>query len=136
VVGGNVSYTPPLISSKNFNISKGSTISWTGEMLNPQLNLNGTERIKTSVKLDKVDDTANSDNPEDVLQNSGNPNKQRNEIVDFLVDAHVGGTLNNIDLSFDLSCEGDKTGAVQNELQSMNDNQRSQAAINLLLYNT
>ncbi len=109
ISSGNLRYTPPLISQKNFNINSGSTISWTGEMLNPQLNLKGTERIKTGVIGEK-------------------------DPVDFLIDAHVGGTLSNIDLKFDLSCENSPT--VKNELQSMSDSQRSQAAINLLLYNT
>lgn len=109
ISSGNLRYTPPLISQKNFNISSGSTISWTGEMLNPQLNLKGIERVKTGVIGEK-------------------------EPVDFMIDAHVGGTLSNIDLKFDLSCENSAT--VKNELQSMSDSQRSQAAINLLLYNT
>ena len=112
ISSGNLRYTPPLISQKNFNIASGSTISWTGDMLNPQLNLKGTERLKTSVSTEKE---------------GARP-------VGFVIEATVGGTLSNIDLQFDLSCEGDI--AVQNELQSMSDNQRSQAAINLLLYNT
>ena len=106
---GNLRYTPPLISQKDFDITSGSTISWTGEMLNPQLNLNGTEHIKTSVQGEK-------------------------DLVDFLIEAHVGGTLSNIDLDFDLISENNPT--VQNELQLMSDNLRSQAAINLLLFNT
>lgn len=109
ITSGNVRYTPPLISQKNFDITNGSTISWTGEMLNPQLNLKGTERIKSSVQGEK-------------------------EPVEFLIDAHVGGTLSNIELDFDLTSETNTS--VQNELQSMSDNQRSQAAINLLLFNT
>ena len=112
IESGNVRYTPPLISQKNFNINSGSTITWAGEMLNPQLNIKGTERIKTSV-------TSENEDPRP---------------VEFIIDATVGGTLNNIDLKFDLSSVSDM--AVQNELQSMSDNQRSQAAINLLLYNT
>ncbi len=112
IENGNLRYTPPLISQKNFNITSGSSITWSGDMLNPQLNLKGTERLKTSVTSeDKVP-----------------------HLVEFVIDAKVGGTLNSIDLDFDLSCESDMT--VQNELQSMSDNQRSQAAINLLLYNT
>ena len=111
ISSGNVRYTPPLISQKSFNIASGSTISWSGDMLNPQLNLNGTERIKTSATLE--DNSTHT--------------------VDFLINAHVGGTLSNIDLSFDLDSEGDID--VQNELQSMSDVQRSQSAINLLLYN-
>jgi hypothetical protein len=109
IAKGNLRYTPPLISQKNFDISSGSTISWTGDMLNPQLNLNGNERVKTGVQGEK-------------------------DPVEFLIDAHVGGTLSNIDLNFDLRSENNTT--VQNELQSMSDSQRSQAAINLLLFNT
>ena len=109
ISSGNLRYTPPLMSQKNFNITSGSTMTWTGEMLNPQLNLHGTERTKTSVP--------------DVPQ-----------LVEFIIDAHVGGTLSNIDLKFDLNCESEAN--VQNELQSMSDNQRAQTAIKLLLYNT
>lgn len=112
IENGNVRYTPPLISQKNFDIDNGSTITWTGDMLNPMLDISGTERVKTSVSDDKE---------------GARP-------VEFVIDAHVGGTLNSIDLDFDLSCESDMD--VHSELQSMSDNQRSQAAINLLLYNT
>ena len=112
IESGNVRYTPPLISQKNFDITSGSSISWTGDILNPQLNLKGTERLKTSVSSE--DEGA--------------------RLVEFLIDANVGGTLSNIDLKFDLNCESDMT--VHDELQSMSDSQRSQAAINLLLYNT
>ena len=115
IESGNLRYTPPLISQKNFDITKGSTISWTGEMLNPQLNLKGTERQMTSVTYEEN-------------------GKEVTRAVDFLIDAKVGGTLNNIDLKFDLSCENNMT--VQNELQSKTDNERSKDAIQLLLYNT
>ena len=112
IVNGNVRYTPPLITQKNFDITNGSSITWTGDMLNPQLDLRGTEHVKTSVTGDK----------------------EVPQLVDFIIIADVGGTLNSMDLKFDLACESDVT--VHDELQSMNDNQRSQAAINLLLYNT
>ena len=112
IESGSLRYTPPLISQKNFNITSGSSISWRGDMLNPNLNLKGSEHLKTSVSSDN----------------------ENTRLVEFIIDAKVGGTLNAIDLGFDLSCESDVT--VQNELQSMSENQRSQAAINLLLYNT
>ena len=81
-------------------------------MLNPQLNLKGTEKIKTGVS---------------------NDNEQPRP-VEFIIEANVGGTLNNIDLNFDLKCESD--AQVQNELLTKSDDQRSRDAINLLLYNT
>lgn len=112
IESGNFRYSPPLISQKNFNIASGSTLVWTGDMLNPQLKITASEHVKTSV--------SNED--------SGS------RLVDFLITAKVGGTLSNIDLSFDISTESDMT--VQNELHSMSDVQRSQAAINMLLYNT
>ena len=111
IESGNLRYTPPLISQKSFDITSGSSITWTGDMLNPQLDLKGTERIKTSVTSDD----------------------KGTHPVEFVIYANVGGTLNAIDLKFDMDCESDMT--VSNELQSMSDNQRSQAAINLLLYN-
>lgn len=109
IASGNLRYTPPMISQKNFNITPGSSISWTGEMLNPQLNLKGTEHVRTSVQ------------------------GQQN-LVDFIIYANVGGTLSAIDLNFDLSCENNPF--VQDELQTLGENKRSEEAINLLLYNT
>lgn len=112
IESGNVRYSPPLISQKNFDITPGSSVVWTGDMLNPQLNLTGTEHVKTSVSM----------------------GDQGSRLVDFLITANVGGTLGVINLDFDMSATGDM--GVQNELQSMSDVQRSQAAINMLLYNT
>ena len=112
IENGNVRYTPPLISQKNFDILNGSAITWTGDMLNPQLDLKGTERLKATV----IEESSNS------------------HAEDFVIDANVGGTLNTIDLGFDMDCESDMT--VRNELQSMSDNQRSQKAIEVLLTNT
>ena len=112
IENGNLRYTPPLMSQKNFNILGGSSITWSGDMLNPQLALKGTERLKATV----IEAIANS------------------HAEEFVIDANVGGSLNSIDLRFDLDCESDMT--VRNELQSMSDNQRSQKAIELLLTNT
>ncbi len=112
IESGSFRYSPPLISQKNFVIVPGSTVVWTGDMLNPQLNISATENVKTSVSM----------------------GDQGSRLVDFLITANVGGTLGVIKLDFDMSAVGDMT--VQNELQSMTDVQRSQAAINLLLYNT
>lgn len=112
IESGSVRYSPPLISQKNFTLTQGSSVVWTGDMMNPQLNITGTEHVKTSV----------------------NDGDQGARTVDFLITAIVGGTLSNIKLDFDMSADGDMTA--QNELQSMSDVQRSQAALNMLLYNT
>lgn len=109
---GNVRYTPPVIAQKNFDILSGSTVVWTGDVLNPQLNVSGTQKAKASVS-----------------QEDGS-----SHVVDFLITAKIGNTLNNMDLTFDISAENDMN--VQNEIQSMSETQRSNTAINMLLYNT
>ena len=113
VESGNVRYSPPLISQKTFNIAEGSRIVWTGEMLNPQLDITATETQKTSVS---------------------SSSSSSSRLVEFVITATVGNSLSNMDLQFDMSANNDMT--VQNELQSMTATQRSQAAINLLLYNS
>lgn len=111
---GNVRYSPPLISQKKFSIVEGSRLVWTGEMLNPQLDVTATEQVRTSV--------------------SSGESGSGSRLVDFLITATVGNSLSNMKLQFDMSATNDMT--VQNELQSMTSTQRSQAAINLLLYNS
>ena len=106
-------YTPPVLTQKVFNIVEGSSISWNGDMLNPQLNLQGTNKVRTSV----VNDTGNG-----------------SRLVDFDITAMLNNTLSNIDLKFDLEAKND--AAIESELQTLTDTQRSQAAINLLLYNS
>lgn len=110
---GVVRYTPPVISQKVFNIADGSSLTWNGEMLNPQLNLKAINSVRTSVN--------NTD---------GNGSR----LVDFDIIAMLKNTLSNIDLKFDLEAKND--AAVESELQTLTDTQRSQAAINLLLYNS
>ena len=106
-------YTPPVLTQKVFNIVEGSSLTWNGDMLNPQLNLQGTNKVRTSV-----------------------PNETGNgtRLVDFDITAMLKNTLSNIDLKFDLEAKND--AAIESELQTLTDTQRSQAAINLLLYNS
>ncbi len=109
---GYVRYTPPLLSEKLFNFSDGSYVSWTGNMMNPTLNLKATESMKATVTQEGQD----------------------SRLVNFLIDLSVTNTLNNMNVEFDLNTNDDLT--VQNEIQSMSPSQRSSQAINLLLYST
>ncbi len=111
ITGGVVRYQPPVIAQKVFNIEEGSTLTWTGDMFNPTLDLTGVQRIKTGVS-----------------------DEGGSRLVDFSVTANITNTLNHMDLGFDLAAPADLE--VSNELQSMSPDQRSQAAINLLLYNS
>ena len=113
ISSGVVRYTPPVISQKVFNLVEGSSISWNGEMLNPQLNLKATNSVRTSVN---------------------NTNGSGARLVDFDIIAELKNSLSNIDLKFDIEAKND--ASVEGELQTLTDTQRSQTAINLLLYNS
>ena len=109
---GYVKYTPPLLSEKLFDFVEGSYVSWTGNMMNPVLNLKAIDTMKATVSQEGRDSRS----------------------INFLVSLAVTNTLNNMDLAFDLSTNEDMT--IQNELLSMAPSQRSSQAINMLLYGT
>lgn len=109
---GMARYTIPVIGAeKKFTIDGGSYIAFNGDMMNPVLNLHATDEIKTNVTQ------------------SG----QNSRLVNFDVLLGVTGTLNQMDVKFDLTTNDDLT--VANELQSMSPEQRANQAMNLLLYN-
>lgn len=105
-------YTIPIVGvEKSFNFDPGSYVAFNGNMLNPVLNIHVTDVIKTNVTQ------------------SG----QNSRLVNFDVMLGITGTLDQMDVKFDLSTNDDLT--VANELQSMTEEQRANQAMNLLLYN-
>ncbi len=109
--GGFVRYSPPVISQKYFTFREGSYIAFSGDMLNPTLNIDATDVIKANVTQEGQD----------------------SRLVNFDVGLSVTGTLKTMKVLFDLSTRDDIT--VQNELESMSADQRQNQAINLMLYN-
>ena len=107
---GYVRYSPPLMSEKNFAFDDNSYIAFNGDVMNPTLNIHATDVIKANVTQ------------------SG----QNSRLVDFDVMLNVTGSLDRMDVAFDLSTEDDVT--VANELQSMSPDQRANQAMNMLLY--
>lgn len=107
---GEVKYTPPLMSEKDFKFKEGSFVNFTGDMINPGLNISATDRLKANVT----------------------PEGGNSRLVFFDVTISVTGSLDNMKVVFDLSCEDDIT--IQNELSSMSPEQRANQAMNLLLY--
>ena len=108
---GFVRYTPPLMSEKYFTFDEGSYVAFTGDMMNPTLNVHATDVLKANVTQ----------------------TGQNSRLVNFDVLLGVTGTLNHMDVKFDLSTNDDIT--VANELESMSPEQRANQAMNLLLYN-
>lgn len=109
--GGYVRYSPPLMSEKHFDFQEGSYVAFNGDMANPTLHVTAIDVIKANVTADG----------------------QNSRLVNFDVILRVNGTLDEMDVAFDLDTNEDIT--VRNELQSMSPEQRANQAMNLLLYN-
>ncbi|MDE6578880.1 MAG: translocation/assembly module TamB, partial [Muribaculaceae bacterium] len=105
---GYAKYAVPVVGEKKFTFDPESYVQWSGDIMNPRLNIDATDMIKTN------------------LIENGN-----SRLVNFLVNLSVGNTLSAPKILFDLSTDDDLS--IQNELMSMSADQRSMAAINLLL---
>lgn len=111
--GGYVRYTPPLMSEKNFKFESGSWVGFNGDISNPGFNIKAIDELKANV----------------TPEGGGN-----SRLVDFDVIVSITGSLSNMHVVFDLTCDDDIT--IQNELSSMSADQRANQAMNMLLYNT
>ncbi|OKZ13336.1 MAG: translocation/assembly module TamB [Bacteroides oleiciplenus] len=110
LIGGMMKYALPVIPLKEFQFTNGSYVDWTGNPMNPKLNLTATERVRASVS--------------DGDDNSGS------RMVNFDVSISIKNSLENPDLSFNLSAPED--ASVQNELVAMSADERSKQAITML----
>lgn len=95
-----------------FTFNEGSYVVFNGDMMNPQLNIDATDNIRANVSQ------------------SGTNSR----VVNFDVGLSVTGTLNEMNVVFDLSCPDDLT--IANELKSMTPEQRANQAMNLLITGT
>lgn len=109
---GMARYAVPMIGEKTFNFDEGSYATWSGDMLNPALHIMATDNVLANVQQEGVN----------------------SRLIHFDVGLSVLGTLQAPKVTFNLSTDEDVT--VQNELLGMTAEQRSAAAMNLLLYNT
>ncbi|MDE5644444.1 MAG: translocation/assembly module TamB, partial [Muribaculaceae bacterium] len=107
---GYARYALPVLGEKMFTFDPSSTLTWTGSIMNPTLNVTATDDVKANVT------------------SGGNA-----RLVNFLVTLRATSTLQNLKVAFDLATNDDL--AIQNELQSMSADQRQTQAMNLLLYN-
>lgn len=106
---GYVRYSMPMgAGDKKFTFNPASYVLFNGDIMNPTLNIMATDQMKANLLQD------------------GN-----SRIVNFLVHLNVTQTLASPKVLFDLSTDDDMT--IQNDLLSMSPDQRSMAAINLLL---
>lgn len=106
--GGTMNYSLPIIPLKEFAFSSGSYVDWRGNVMNPDLNLTATERVRASVS----DGDGGS------------------RMVNFDVSIAIKNRLESPELIFDIAAPEDAT--IQNELQAMGAEERSKQAIAML----
>ena len=107
--GGMMKYALPVIPLKEFQINNGSFVDWTGNPMNPTLNLKATERVRASV--------ADGDNG-------------GSRMVNFDVSISIKNRLDSPELVFDIAAPDDAN--VENELTAMGAEERSKQAVAML----
>ncbi|MBR6286445.1 MAG: translocation/assembly module TamB domain-containing protein [Bacteroidaceae bacterium] len=104
---GEMKYALPVIPLKTFTIHNGSYIEFTGDPMNPRLNIAASERVRSSVVIDE--------NPQN---------------VSFDVGVAISNTLQNLGLEFTLEAPENMT--VQNQLAAMSSEERGKLAVTML----
>ncbi len=105
---GEMKYSMPVIPLKTFTIRDGSYVEFTGDPMNPRLNITATERTKASVG-----------------QEGG-----QSRSVTFDCGVVITKTLNDMGLQFIISAPEDNS--VNNELQAMSVEERGKLAVTML----
>lgn len=107
ILSGRMDYSLVIVSLKNFRIDSGSYVEFSGDMMNPKLNLSASERKKASVTNNNVTRTVNFD-----------------------VGLKITQSLSDLGLEFTLKAPEDLS--VQNELSTMSAEERGRAAVAML----
>ena len=109
---GELKYELPIIPLKTFNITDGSKVTWSGDMLDPALDITAIERITTSVNID---------------DNGMQP-------VAFDVGVKLSNTLSNMGLTFTISAPDN--AVVQDQLNSLDAETLNKYAVTMLITGT
>ena len=105
---GTMRYSLMAIPLNDFQIAQGSYVEFQGDMMNPHLNINATERVRSTVTENSV---------------------PRN--VAFDVGLAISRTLEDMGLEFTLQAPEDM--AVQNQLTAMTAEERGRVAVTMLV---
>ncbi len=109
LMSGEMKYEMPVIPLKTFKIQNGSYIEWTGNVMNPALNIKAFEKVRASVSEDG----------------------KNSRMVTFNVGVKLTNRLNNLGFTFTL--EAPEDGSVQEELASMSDEEKNKLAVTMLV---
>ncbi len=107
VVSGEMKYALPIIPLKTFTIKNGSYVEFSGNPMNPRMNIAATERVRTTVT---ENDTPRS--------------------VNFDVGIAITNSLRNMGLEFTL--EAPEDASLQNQLVAMSSEDRGKLAVAML----
>lgn len=111
LTSGTVTYNVPVAGKKIFNIQNGSYVEWTGNVINPNLNISASELVKATVE-----------------------DGDRNRLVTFESIIRIRNTLSQPEITFDLSAPSDMV--IQNQLATFSPEERTKQAMSLLIYGT
>ncbi len=103
-------YSIPAIGEKRFDIDPDSYVTFNGDVLNPRLHILAQDEMKS------------------VAGTGGNSSR----VINFLVTISATGTLSQPNVLFDLSTKDDIS--IENQLETMSADQRSNEAMNMILY--
>lgn len=104
---GELKYALPVIPLKTFQLEQGSYVEFTGDMMNPTLNITAKESTKATITENDVQRT-----------------------VAFNVGVVITQTLSNMGLEFTIEAPEDLS--VQNQIAAMSAAQRSKAAVAMM----
>ena len=105
---GTIRYSIPVIPLTDFTIRNGSFVDWSGDIMNPYLNIAAYTRATSSVRVD------------------GQP-----RTVDFNTGIQLRDNLQDVSVKFLLEAPTD--AAIQNQLTSMGEEERGKQAASLLV---
>ena len=108
--GGNISYSLPLVNIADFSVKDGSYVDWTGNILNPTMNLTAIKKVRTDV---------------------ANSNGEGSRKVDFELSVNIYNTLEDLGLSFDIAAPQDAD--VQNTLAATGEDERRTMALTMMV---
>lgn len=113
ISSGKVDYKLPILPMvKTFSIDNSSNLTWQGsDPANPVINITAVEEVKTA-----VNDDAGA------------------RVVRFLVSINISGTLDALQLTFD--CTAPDDGSISSDIASLDAEERSKAALMLLIAQT
>ncbi|MEG1586852.1 MAG: translocation/assembly module TamB domain-containing protein, partial [Bacteroidales bacterium] len=110
LTGGFVRYNMPILPvAKTFNIQNGSYVEWSGQLMDPYINITASENIRTTVTEEG----------------------KGSRVVLFMPMIEIKNRLDDLSVTFTLQAPNDPT--IQTQIAQMTPEERSRQAMNLII---